>query len=140
MGSFWFPRVVSFACGSLVFPRVLAVATVSGGEGRGSGRRERGLANVYRSLSLLPVPVRAFCPVVNVSTGSLMGKCPRAVSARGRRWACIYICLKSKPFDCPSLSGLFLTLIFVRVVVGAGGCGCGRGCGCAIMGVWPRIG
>jgi hypothetical protein len=60
----------------------------------------------------------------------------------GHRWACLYICLKSKPFDCPSLTGLFLTLYLALLcaVAGAGGSGCVWVGGCGIMGVWPGIG
>jgi hypothetical protein len=94
---------------------------VSGGEGWGSGGRERGFANVYKSLSLPPVPVRAFCPVVNVSTGSFKGKPPEGrQSPSGGEWACIYVELISNMLvpQCFSLRVLFVVL------------SCFRGCGC----------
>jgi hypothetical protein len=49
-----------------------------------------------------------------------MGKGPRAVVPRAGVWACLYICLKSKPFDCPAFAGV----IFDPYL-----CACGRGCG-----------
>ncbi len=118
----------------------LAVATVSGGEGRGSGRRERGFASFYKSLSLLPVPVRALCGCAFVF--SQEGKrAPRAVSARVGPWVGLYIympeietvCVPSVLLACPFPS-LFLLLWLWAVVVACGWavvvkCGYGQGLG-----------
>ncbi len=102
------------------------MATVGGGEGRGSGRRERGFASVYKSLSLLPVAVRPFKPAFIVPQE---GK-------RAGGWAEVPALICGLVFFI-TLNVNFYTVYYLRVFFWALKCAWLGGCGW--WWVWVRV-
>ena len=108
------------ACKAFMFPQVWQGRAVSGGVGRGSGRGERGLANVPRSLSPLPVPVRAFFPCVYGSAMRLWERAPRGGSPRVGPQVGLFIYVPEIETVCLSITygSVFIPLSLLLAVGG----------------------